>query len=380
MALIAPNNISEQLINSEVIKKAIMLGKESSLLHALSAGELSSAQVVVKGHVSVPRCNISFALDPTPDYVVTDADQIDGIEKEIILDSDVCETRFIKIPFRVNNYALATAYTGIDIEGTIARMAQIDISSRLDRDFVESMTTGAFGGMPLTAQNQITYFNKPSLHRLFVSKQVNYTQENYALDNTIQDIVNRVDAAFGMENINAMLGIAEGWYRSTTEQPIQAPDLFMGGQTYNKGHILILHPLTWAQLKRDPAFQSLYIARGVIQAGAPQVLTGQSYKGMVEGVHIFVSNQLRWCQQTITNGVYAGRIVTWNLLLGSEAVHWYIKEDPTVVVNTENDIKMDERLRLKIQAMYGMKSGQVKSIKGNVQRFDYGVVHGFSLV
>lgn len=375
MALIAPNNISDQLINSEVIKKAIMLGKESSILHALSAGELSSAQVVVKRDVTAPRCNISFALDSTPDYVVTDGDAIDGIEKEIILDSDVLETRFIKIPFKVNNYKLATSYTGIDIEGTIARMAQINIASRLDRDFVESMTVGAFGGMPITAQNQTTYFNKPSFHRLFPSIAAGYTQADYNGDNSVQDIVNAITDPFDMQTISSMVGVAEGWLRSTTEQPIQSPDLFMGSGVYNKGYILLLHPLAWSQLKEDQDFQRLYIGRGIQQQGAPQVLTGNSYKGMVEGIHIFVSNQLRWCQRANAAGI----VVTWNLLLGSEAVHWYIKDNPSIIVNTENDIKMDERLRLKIESMYGMKSGQVKSIKGNVERFDFGVVHNFSL-
>ena len=378
MAIPVMQDISEQLVTSQIVKDAIMLGKESSIVHALTSGPISGAQAVVKKETTAVRNLLPYAVDTDPYAARTDLQQIDGMEKTIRLDSDVLETRHIRIPFIIPNVQLSTAISGVDIEDAVARMAQINIKGRLDRDLVESLTIGAFSGLPATVQDQQKYNAKPSYYRLSTAI-ANYTYAAYSAHANVQAIVQALPnvgagGGFSLNALRKMVRVAEGCEFTDSEQSLQAPDLFMGGNTYSKGYILLLHPLAWSQLVNDATFQQLYIARGVLQAGAPQVLTGENYKGMVEGVHIFVSNQMRFAERAKNDGTK----VTWNLLLGSQALHWHTLEGINVSTNSESEIRMDEKLRLKISSMYGMKSGQIQSILGKAERFDYGVVHNFS--
>lgn len=378
MAIPVLQDISEQLVTSQIVKDAIMLGKESSIVHALTAGQISGAQAVVKKETTTVRNLLPYAVDTDPYAVRTDLQEIDGMEKTIRLDSDVLETRHIRIPFIIPNVQLATAISGVDIEGAVARMAQINIKGRLDRDLIESLTIGAFTGLPATAQDQMKYNAKPSYYRLSTAI-ANYTYAAYTAHANVQAIVQAIPnvaggGGFSLNALRKMVRIAEGCEYSDSEQSLQSPDLFMGGNTYSKGYILLLHPLAWTQLENDPNFLQLYLTRGVVQSGAPQVLTGESYKGMAEGIHIFVSNQMRFAERAKNDGTK----VTWNLLLGSQALHWHTLEGIRVLTNSESEISMDEKLRLKVSTMYGMKSGQIQSILGKAERFDYGVVHNFS--
>lgn len=377
MALAQFQDITETLNQSSTFRECLKFGKESSLLHGLTSNGIAGFSSVVNetNNVTTPKINIPFVQDTQPDYALSDTDEVLNQEKVIKLEADYVEIREIFIPYIIPHFKLAQFYTGVDLPNELGLMAAKNIRERLDRDLVFALTNYPFINAGI--QSQVRYQDKPSKYRL-AKMTAGYTGgDDYDRFNTIQDIVNATTLNFTLDSIWDMVAMAEGYAYDDYEQQIESPDIFLGSTTSSKGYVLIAHPSSWRSLLNDPAFRTLYVGKANYAKDAPQIIKGTDYKGEVQGIHIFVSNQMRWAQKTKSIG---GAKVAWNLLLGPNAVKWAKTGAQEIVANDTAEQKMYGHYKFKISMMYGMKSPQAPSLLGLPQRFDFGTVHNFSLI
>jgi hypothetical protein len=136
-------------------------------------------------------------------------------------------------------------------------------------------------------------------------------------------------------------------------------------------HALLIGPKAYRQLVKDPEWQS-QVNRGVVVSDMqPSVLSGARFKGVFEGVLIYVCPELDKYQRT-----FNVKTSSWGMLVGAQAVGLAWSLRPTF-----SDRKWDySNIGMCVEEYRGQKALVYPSKINPVNMVENGIVHVFSRV
>ncbi len=137
------------------------------------------------------------------------------------------------------------------------------------------------------------------------------------------------------------------------------------------GGFYLADPASLIELRKDPRFSESTIARGAILPNQPEIISGSSVMGKLDGNYIISVPELAKFRQTSADG---NVVAAWNLLIGAGAmaVGWY--QEPFLVAEFD---EFERTTRVGCHEFRGQKALRFPGKLDSTQRVEQGIIHSF---
>lgn len=142
-------------------------------------------------------------------------------------------------------------------------------------------------------------------------------------------------------------------------------------------YIYLCSTASYRQLRKDPDYRGVALERGtVISPDQPEAISGATYHGKFEGIHIYEVPDLSKYISTISDGAGGFYRIGWELFIGAAAfsLGWF--EEPWIAHDKDDIDLTDEWASHETRGQKALKFPAKQASAGG-RRVEQGIVHSF---
>lgn len=362
-------NIDDNLIPSKVTNQFFREYIGATPLTGLMGQYKSKAIIQIQDLGGGGGMSAQYALMKSLDSnnVVYGYDQMEGKEQNATLYSDTIHTARMRVADQLLAIDVTKATTPIDVFNALRPLLLEAVQTNLVNSLFNSMTFDLYPN----PDTQIPVYDRAVFCGAETDRGAWYANINAGIDAMAAGTAYN-ENGLSVDVIRDLVAIATSGGKSfEAERKICPTKIGYKNGFPEEQHVLLIGPKAYRQLVKDPEWQS-QVNRGVVVSDMqPSVLSGARFKGIFEGVLIYVCPELDKYQRT-----FNGKTSSWGMLLGAQALGLVWSLRPRV-----KDRVFDYgNIGVCIEEYRGQKALMFPSKINAANMVENGIVHVFSRV